>query len=94
MSSSSKLSKQREESFVARSKFSDMKGISSEMLDDDHATALNATAKVRLSALNSATSISSAMLYDKEDVDDITVGISKLKDSVKDFFDEVQKRIK
>jgi hypothetical protein len=91
-SSRSTTSNKLEESFVARGKFSDMKGISSEMLNGDSA-ALNEAARGRLDALNSATSISSSMLYDKEDVDDITIGISKLKDSVKDFFEEVQKRI-
>jgi len=88
------------ESFTARDRYSNMKGISSDMLngnDDKYATEV----KSRLEMFNNSTSISSDMFYSDspepnsaaDKTGDISQGISKLKDSVKGFFDDMQRRI-
>lgn len=83
-----------------REKYSSYKGISSDMVygtDDESAIEI----KSKLEKLNNSTSISSDMLYGESSMnnsrgqssDDISDGISKLKDSVKGFFDDIQRRI-
>lgn len=76
------------ESYEAREKYNNLKGISSDHFES--AQSIDTISASQLDKYSTATSFSSDMFNDKTEA---TNGFSVLKDSVKSFFDDIQRRI-
>lgn len=91
------------ESFAARERYANVKGISSDQYFSGDSSE-NSELKAKLEKFSGSTAISSDMLYhdgkppeaSNSGIGDVDLSqeISKLKDTVKDFFDDIQRRIR